>query len=94
MTALYDRLILLNYQEEFIRDAPARTLSAYYFYHATNSGEQYYNFVQLAAWLIQKCNRHMEPPQESDDPNIVISKIFDHIRALVREISIFITVQY
>ncbi|MPC36266.1 Intraflagellar transport protein 57 [Portunus trituberculatus] len=56
--------------------------SRHYFAIPTNPGEQFYLFTSLAAWLICKTGRHMEPPQEYDDPNSTISSILDHLRQL------------
>lgn len=56
----------------------------HYFAMPTNPGEQFYLFTSLAAWLIRKAGRQMEPPQEYDDPNSTVSSILDHLRQLVR----------
>lgn len=59
------------------------TFFRHYFAIATNPGEQFYLFTSLSAWLIRKTGRHMEPPQEYDDPNSTVSSILDHLRQLV-----------
>lgn len=46
----------------------------------TNPGEQFYMFSSLCAWLIRKSGRYFEQPEESDDPNVVISNILDILR--------------
>jgi estrogen-related receptor beta like 1 len=89
MLTVYDQLIALKYHLEFTKLAGIKTIHPYYFISSTNSGEQYYAFVTLAAWLIKKCNRSINMPQESDDPNMVISGILDHARALVIIICLF-----
>ncbi|KAJ8931861.1 hypothetical protein NQ314_015191 [Rhamnusium bicolor] len=63
MEDLLDKLKLLKYE--------------YYFVVVKNPGEQFYLFTLLAAWLIRKCGKNFEQPQEFDDPNDTISKILD-----------------
>lgn len=46
----------------------------------TNSGEQFFMFTSLAAWLIRKAGKNFEQPQESDDPNSTISSILDYLK--------------
>lgn len=52
----------------------------HYFVIPTNSGEQFYTFTCLAAWLIRKAGKNFEMPQESDDPNSTIALILDYLR--------------
>ncbi|PIO23983.1 hypothetical protein AB205_0135230, partial [Aquarana catesbeiana] len=52
-----------------------------YFALPTNSGEQYFMFCTLAAWLINKAGHHFEQPQEYDDPNATVSKILTELRS-------------
>jgi estrogen-related receptor beta like 1 len=46
----------------------------------TNPGEQFHMFISLAAWLIRKSGNKFDPPQESDDPNSIISKILEFLQ--------------
>jgi len=55
----------------------------HYFAIATNPGEQFFNFTSLCAWLIRKCGKKIDQPQEFDDPNATISKILDFMRSIV-----------
>ncbi|KAK3887437.1 hypothetical protein Pcinc_008440 [Petrolisthes cinctipes] len=82
MDDLLDKLKLLGYDHEFVIDLRMKPLSRHYFAIATNPGEQFYLFTSLSAWLIRKTGRHMEPPQEYDDPNSTVSSILDHLRQL------------
>jgi len=43
----------------------------HYFALSTNSGEQFFAFTSIAAWLLQMCGKHVEQPQE-----VRISKMF------------------
>lgn len=48
-----------------------------------NSGEQFYLFTILAAWLIRKTGKHFDTPQEFDDPNSTIERILEEAKSLV-----------
>ena len=82
MEDLLDKLKLLNYEEEFVKDLRMRPLSRHYFVLQTNPGEQFFLFTCLAAWLIRKTGRNYDPPQESDDPNSTIANILDNVRQM------------
>ena len=82
MEDLLDKLKLLNYEEEFVKDLRMRPLNRHYFVIQTNPGEQFYLFTSLAAWLIRKTGRNFEPPQEFDDPNTVITNILENVRQM------------
>ena len=59
-----------------------RPLNRHYFVLQTNPGEQFYLFTSLAAWLVRKTGRDLEPPNEYDDPNSTIANILDHVRQM------------
>ena len=82
MEDLLDKLKLLNYEEEFVKDLRMRPLNRHYFVIQTNPGEQFYLFTSLAAWLIRKTGRNFDPPQEFDDPNTVITNILENVRQM------------
>jgi estrogen-related receptor beta like 1 len=82
MEDLLDKLKLLNYEEEFVRELKMRPLNRHYFVLQTNPGEQFFLFTSLAAWLIRKADRRMDPPQEFDDPNMTITNILDQARQI------------
>lgn len=82
---MYFKLQILNYEDEFLKLSRLKPLHRLYFMMPTNSGEQYYNFVLLAAWLLIKCGQDdVELPQESDDPNTVISNLLANMRQMVK----------
>lgn len=54
--------------------------SRHYFALQTNPGEQFYVFSLLAAWLIRKCGKTIDTPQEYDDPNSTIAVILEAAR--------------
>lgn len=82
MDELSDNLKLLNYEEEFIKTVKIRRLNRHYFALQTNPGEQFFMFVSLASWLIKKCGKYIDTPQEYDDPNSTIAVILDIAHSL------------
>lgn len=83
MEELVDKLMILNYDKEFVKDLKMKALSRHYFAIQTNPGEQFYLFTSLAGWLIRKSGKPFEQPQEYDDPNSIISSILDVLRVFV-----------
>uniref|UniRef100_A0A8C5LS99 Intraflagellar transport protein 57 homolog n=1 Tax=Leptobrachium leishanense TaxID=445787 RepID=A0A8C5LS99_9ANUR len=82
MEDLFDKLKLVNYEEEVLLKLNMKPVSRHYFALPTNPGEQFYMFCTLAAWLLNKAGRRIEQPQEYDDPNATISKILSESRSL------------
>ncbi|KAG8037464.1 hypothetical protein G9C98_005674 [Cotesia typhae] len=80
MEDLLEKLKLLNYDTDFVQELKMKPLNRHYFVIPTNSGEQFYLFTSLAAWLVRKAGKNFEQPQESDDPNAVIALIMDHVK--------------
>ena len=78
MEELYDKLIVLDYCKLFLGKYKLRPIHKYYFSTMTNSGEQFYTFVCLAAWLIkEKCKIQLKTdinPEDYEDPNVYIYK--------------------
>uniref|UniRef100_T1I8Q9 Uncharacterized protein n=2 Tax=Rhodnius prolixus TaxID=13249 RepID=T1I8Q9_RHOPR len=82
MESLLEKLKIINYEEEFIKEVKMRPLSRHYFALETNPGEQFYMFIALAAWLIRKAGISFGTPQEDDDPNSTIASILQAMRNL------------
>ncbi|XP_066282808.1 intraflagellar transport protein 57 homolog [Branchiostoma lanceolatum] len=82
MEDLVDKLKLLQYEDGFIKGWGFKPLPRHYFAIPTNPGEQFYAFTSLCAWLITKCGKPFDQPQEYDDPNATISNILDEVRRL------------
>lgn len=82
MESLLDKLKLLHYDKEFIRELKMKPLNRHYFVIPTNPGEQFFMFTSLAAWLIRKTGGKFEQPQEFDDPNAAIASILDFVRKI------------
>ncbi|CAG9770330.1 unnamed protein product [Ceutorhynchus assimilis] len=80
MEYLLDKLKLLNYEMEFLSEIKLKPIHKYYFIVIKNSGEQFYLFSILAAWLIRKTGKPFENPQEHDDPNDTIDRILIEVK--------------
>ena len=52
----------INYR--FISTSHPYCSFRHYFALPTNSGEQFYSFTSIAAWLLQMTGKHFEQPQE------------------------------
>lgn len=72
---LIEKLKLLNYENLLLKQMKMKPLSKFYFNKSKNSGEQFFLFTSICAWLIRETGKSFEQPQEFDDPNVVISKI-------------------
>jgi intraflagellar transport protein 57 len=72
---LIEKLKLLNYENLLLKQMKMKPLSKFYFSKVKNSGEQFFLFTSICAWLIRETGKTFEQPQEFDDPNVVISKI-------------------
>lgn len=72
---LVEKLKLLNYENLLLKQMKMKPLSKFYFNKVRNSGEQFFLFVSICAWLVRETGKSFEPPQEFDDPNVIISKI-------------------
>ncbi|XP_039285721.1 intraflagellar transport protein 57 homolog isoform X1 [Nilaparvata lugens] len=82
MEELIDKLKVLNYDEEFLKELKMRPIHKHYFALQTNAGEQFFLFTVLSAWLLRKLGLKFEQPQEYDDPNSTIASILDATREL------------
>ncbi|CAG9797030.1 unnamed protein product [Chironomus riparius] len=72
---LIEKLKILNFENLLLKEMKMKPLSKFYFNKVRNSGEQFFLFVSIAAWLVRETGKSFEQPQEFDDPNVVISKI-------------------
>ncbi|XP_019875718.2 intraflagellar transport protein 57 homolog [Aethina tumida] len=77
---LSNKLKLLNYEDEFLKDLKIKPIHKFYFVVAKNPGEQFYLFSLLAAWLVRKVGKEFVQPQEYDDPNETINKILEAVK--------------
>ncbi|XP_066154425.1 intraflagellar transport protein 57 homolog [Euwallacea fornicatus] len=82
MEYLLDKLKLLNYEVDFLSEIKLKPIHKYYFVVTKNSGEQFYLFTILAAWLIRKAGKQFSTPQEFDDPNTTIDTILSTVKEM------------
>jgi intraflagellar transport protein 57 len=72
---LVEKLKLLNFENLLLKQMKMKPLNKFYFNKVRNTGEQFFVFVSTCAWLIRETGKSFDPPQEFDDPNVIISKI-------------------
>lgn len=79
---LIEKLKFLNYENLLLREMKMKPLNKFYFNKVKNSGEQFFLFVSICAWLIRETGKSFPQPQEFDDPNVVISKIIKSLNEM------------
>lgn len=78
MHDLNDKLLSIDYSKEFVRQYNCPPISRYYFCRQTNSGQQFYAFSALSAFLFEKLDPNVKiNVQDFDDPNVTINAILD-----------------
>ncbi|CDW53974.1 intraflagellar transport protein 57 [Trichuris trichiura] len=84
MELLQQKLKLLNMDDEFVGlTVTNKSISRHYFAFSTNSAEQFFQMVSLAAWLLRKCgNPNFPLPKEDDNPSSVLSGILNEMKKL------------
>lgn len=79
---LIEKLKFLNYENLLLKQMKMKPLNKFYFNKVKNSGEQFFLFVSICAWLIRETGKSFPQPQEFDDPNVVISKIIKSLNEM------------
>uniref|UniRef100_A0A3Q3WC67 Intraflagellar transport protein 57 homolog n=1 Tax=Mola mola TaxID=94237 RepID=A0A3Q3WC67_MOLML len=79
MECLLEKLKVLNYEKEVLARHNMKNLSSPFL--PSNSGEQFYMFAVIAAWLISSAGRPFTEPQERDEPNATVANILAELRA-------------
>jgi estrogen-related receptor beta like 1 len=64
MANLYNKLKLLNYDDEYVIKWRMKPISRIHFAVAGNPGDQLHAFIALAAWLFQKGGVRFDKPSE------------------------------
>lgn len=64
MSNLYNKLKLLNYDDEYVLKWRMKPISRIHFAVATNAGDQLHAFIALSAWLFQKGGVGFDKPSE------------------------------
>lgn len=86
MNNLYQKLLILNYQQDFCSIYRCPPIHRYYFsMPSKNQSEQQFYFTCLCAWLIKdKCQMNLElEPEEYEDREITLSVIVEALRLLL-----------
>lgn len=84
MDELMEKLKLLNYERNLLKDMKMKPLGRYYFVRSFNPGEQFFMFTSICAWLIRKTGRDFEQPQEFHDPSKTVSDIVKILQEMVK----------
>ncbi|XP_055837148.1 intraflagellar transport protein 57 homolog [Episyrphus balteatus] len=85
---LIEKLKLLNYEKHLLKEMKMKALTKFYFVKSFNPGEQFFMFTSVCAWLLRKLGKHLDQPQEHEDPNEIINKILK----ILQEIDIVVDV--
>jgi len=64
MANFYNKLKLLNYDDEYVMKWRMKPISRIHFAVATNPGDQLHAFIALSAWLFQKGGIKFDKPSE------------------------------
>jgi estrogen-related receptor beta like 1 len=64
MANVYNKLKLLNYDDEYVIKWRMKPISRIHFAVPTNPGDQLHAFIALSAWLFQKGGIRFDKPSE------------------------------
>lgn len=81
---LMDKLKLLNYEKLLLKGLKLKPPNRRYFQATKNSGEQFFMFTSLCAWLARNLGKDFDQPQEFDDPSSTISSIIKVLQEMVQ----------
>lgn len=84
MDELMEKLKLLNYERNLLKDMKMKPLGRYYFVRSFNPGEQFFMFTSICAWLIRKTGSDFEQPQEFHDPSKTVADIVKILQEMVK----------
>lgn len=82
-----EKLKLLNYERTLLKEMKMKPLSRYYFLTSVNPGEQFFMFTSLCAFCVRKMGKDFEQPEEFMDPTVLVSKILQILKDLVKDIA-------
>jgi estrogen-related receptor beta like 1 len=89
MANLYNKLKLLNYDDEYVIKWRMKPISRIHFAVAANPGDQLHAFIALAAWLFQKGGVRFDKPSEDDDQSVLLTNIVAQAKKLVSIANMF-----
>lgn len=80
---LMEKFKFLQIDASLLRELQIKPFSKYYFMKPTNSGEQFYIFISICAWLVRKTGQNFKQPQEFDDPSLLIANLIKIMQDMV-----------
>ncbi|CAD8109533.1 unnamed protein product [Paramecium primaurelia] len=80
MEDLYEKLILLNYEQSYIKQKGGKPLNRAYFVNQTNSSEQFSQFKTLAKWLFSQNDVQTTDFNKLDDPVTLSQNILNEVK--------------
>lgn len=82
-----DKLKLLNYERQLLKEMKMKPLGRYYFLSSINPGEQFFMFTSLCAFCVRKMGKDFEQPEEFMDPTVLVAKIIQILQELVKRLN-------
>ncbi|CAD8202445.1 unnamed protein product [Paramecium pentaurelia] len=86
MDELYDKLILLNYEQSYLKQKGGKPLNRAYFVNQTNSSEQFTQFKTLVKWLFQQNDVQTSDFNKLDDPVTLSQNIINELKNIGIEV--------
>ncbi|CAD8208386.1 unnamed protein product [Paramecium pentaurelia] len=86
MDELYDKLILLNYEQTYLKQKGGKPLNRAYFVNQTNSSEQFTQFKTLVKWLFQQNDVQTSDFNKLDDPVTLSQNIINELKNIGIEV--------
>ncbi|CAK65151.1 unnamed protein product (macronuclear) [Paramecium tetraurelia] len=86
MDELYDKLILLNYEQSYLKQKGGKPLNRAYFVNQTNSSEQFNQFKTLVKWLFQQNDVQTSDFNKLDDPVTLSQNIINELKNIGIEV--------
>ncbi|CAD8204903.1 unnamed protein product [Paramecium pentaurelia] len=80
MEDLYEKLILLNYEQSYVKQKGGKPLNKAYFVNQTNSSEQFSQFKTLVKWLFSQNDVQTTDFNKLDDPVTLSQNILNEVK--------------
>ncbi|CAD8120221.1 unnamed protein product [Paramecium sonneborni] len=86
MEDLYEKLILLNYEQSYVKQKGGKMLNRGYFVNQTNSSEQFGQMKMLVKWLFQQNDVQTSDFNKLDDPVTLSQNIINEVKNIGIEV--------
>ncbi|CAD8123761.1 unnamed protein product [Paramecium sonneborni] len=86
MEELYEKLVLLNYEQSYLKQKGGKPLNRAYFVNQTNSSEQFTQFKTLVKWLFQQNDVQTSDFNKLDDPVTLSQNIINELKNIGIEV--------